>query len=234
MIGTYTYQIEFSAIELNKEQISQFMGLGLEAEEPFNSLIDQAISLLSQSEKIIGGYTIKEISDNSLKDGVITIDNTTFTTGRMISSFLKDAEFSALFICTAGDTVETWTSHYKEKGDLLFSYIIDATGSLLVEGAMDLIYKKLATHAKAAGLTLTNRYSPGYCDWKVKDQEKLFSFFPPQFCDISLSDSCLMSPVKSVSGIIGMGKNVRYLDYICETCKSNNCVYRSKKMFLKH
>ena len=140
----------------------------------------------------------------------------------------------ALFVCTAGREIEKWTRHYKNKGDLVFSYIIDATGSLLVEGAMDLIYKKLESYARSNQLIISNRYSPGYCDWNVKDQQKLFSFFPDQFCGITLSESCLMSPVKSISGVIGLGKNVKYLDYICDSCKNKTCVYRSKQMFIKH
>lgn len=234
MNNTFSYQIDFSDIKLRNEEVSRFMGLGPKADEPFNSLIDQSIELLSNNKNITGGYVLKNVSNLSAKDGIITVENESFTTGRMISSFLKNAKMVALFVCTAGSEIEKWATHYKNEGDLIFSYIIDATGSLLVEGAMDLIYKRLESYAASNQLYLTNRYSPGYCDWKVKDQEKLFSFLPNQFCGISLSESCLMSPVKSVSGIIGLGENVKYLDYICDTCKSNNCVYRNKQMFVKH
>ncbi|MGB5263413.1 MAG: vitamin B12 dependent-methionine synthase activation domain-containing protein, partial [Lutimonas sp.] len=95
-------------------------------------------------------------------------------------------------------------------------------------------YEKLKNSTSLNNLAITNRYSPGYCDWKVVDQQKLFSFFPENFCGVSLSETSLMRPIKSVSGIVGIGKNVNYLSYICDKCKNLGCVYRAKKMYVKH
>lgn len=234
MKGTYSYKIDFSEIKLEKEEISSFMGLGAIPDEPFGSMIDAAIELLSENKNIEGGFIIKPVTGFSAKDGFVEIENKKFNTGRMITSFLRNAESTALFTCTAGYEVEKWSHKYKDEGDFVMSYVIDATGSLLVEGAMDIIYGELQTMVSLNNLSLTNRYSPGYCDWLVIDQQKLFSFFPNKFCNVSLSESSLMSPVKSVSGIVGIGKDVKYLGYICDTCKNNQCVYRSKKMYVKH
>ncbi|SNR31133.1 Vitamin B12 dependent methionine synthase, activation domain [Lutibacter agarilyticus] len=234
MKGTYSYKLDFADIKLEKAEISAFMGLGEIPDEPFGSMIDIAIELLSTNKNIEGGFVIKPVSEVSIKEGTITIENETFTTGKMISSFLKNSEYAALFTCTAGFEVEKYSNQYKNEGDFVQSYVIDATGSLLVEGAMELIYEKLQQMATLNYLNLTNRYSPGYCEWKVVDQQKLFSFLPSKFCNVSLSESSLMSPVKSVSGIVGIGKNVKYLGYICDSCKSLGCVYRAKKMYVKH
>ncbi|ARV16534.1 vitamin B12 dependent-methionine synthase activation domain-containing protein [Polaribacter sp. SA4-12] len=234
MKGTYSYKIDFKDIKLRKEEISSFMGLGPEPEEPFSSMIDTAIELLSSNKNIEGGFVIHSISNISIKDGTVDMLTKQFTTGKMISSFLRNAEYSALFTCTAGYEVEKWSNKYKEEGDIVQSYVIDSTGSLLVEGAMDVVYEKLKNMVILNDLALTNRYSPGYCEWLVKDQQKLFSFFPDKFCNVSLGETSLMSPIKSVSGIIGIGKDVKYLGYICDTCKSKGCVYRAKKMYVKH
>ncbi|MFC1661862.1 vitamin B12 dependent-methionine synthase activation domain-containing protein, partial [Gemmatimonadota bacterium] len=48
-------------------------------------------------------------------------------------------------------------------------------------------------------------YSPGYCGWHITGQRKLFAFLDPGLIDIELSDSCLMSPLKSVSGVLVAG-----------------------------
>ena len=234
MKGTYSYKLAFSEIKLEKEEISNFMGLGPVPDEPFGTMIDTAIELLTDNKNIEGGFTIKPVTDFSAKDGFIEVETTKFNTGRMITSFLRKSEFAALFTCTAGYEVEKWSHKYKDEGDFVMSYVVDATGSMLVEGAMDIIYEKLKTMANLNNLSITNRYSPGYCEWKVIDQQKLFSFFPSNFCGVHLSESSLMSPVKSVSGFVGIGKNVKYLSYICDSCKSLGCVYRAKKMYVKH
>jgi hypothetical protein len=234
MTNTYSYKLDFSEIKLEKEEISSFMGLGPTPDEPFNTMIDDSIKLLSNNKNIEGGFVIKPVTDFSKKEGNITVENETFKTGRMITSFLKGAEYAAFFTCTAGYEVEKWSKKYQAEGDFVMSYVIDATGSLLVEGAMDVVYNNLKLITTSNNMLITNRYSPGYCEWKVFDQQKLFSFFPKNFCNVSLSESSLMSPVKSVSGIIGIGKSVKHLGYICDTCKSKDCVYRNKKMYVKH
>ncbi|MGB5434484.1 MAG: vitamin B12 dependent-methionine synthase activation domain-containing protein [Maribacter sp.] len=234
MTKACSYNIDFSDIKLEKEEISSFMGLGPTPDEPFNTMIDQALELLSQNKNIRGGFVIRPVTDFSIKDGSITIEDKSFKTGKMITSFLRGSEFAALFTCTAGYEVEKWSNKYKKDEDYVMSYVIDATGSLLVEGAMDIVYKKLKDYTDTHNLSLTNRYSPGYCEWKVADQQNLFSLLPKDFCNIQLSQSSLMSPIKSVSGIVGIGKSVQHRGYICDSCHSKDCVYRAKKMYVRH
>ena len=78
-----------------------------------------------------------------------------------------------------------------------------------------------------AGLKITNRYSPGYCGWDTREQHKLFSLLPENSCGIRLTESALMLPIKSVSGFIGVGANVRFNPYTCKMCDAEFCVYRS-------
>jgi cobalamin-dependent methionine synthase I len=95
-----------------------------------------------------------------------------------------------------------------------------------VEKAMDAIQRKLAAKEGRIGKKLTNRFSPGYCDWPVGDQQQLFSLLPENFCGITLLETALMLPVKSVSGIIGIGEKVKYFDYPCKFCTMQKCFRR--------
>ena len=44
---------------------------------------------------------------------------------------------------------------------------------------------------------------------------------------ITINESCLMQPIKSVSGIIGIGDEVRKRSYGCDICNSTSCAYRN-------
>jgi hypothetical protein len=77
-------------------------------------------------------------------------------------------------------------------------------------------------------MKITNRYSPGYCGWDVSDQHKLFSLLPNNFCGIKLTENALMIPIKSVSAVIGIGKNVERKDYQCSICEIEFCYKRGK------
>ena len=134
----------------------------------------------------------------------------------------------AVFVCTAGEGIEQLIARYKKEGELLKSYISDLAGTLLVEKAMDLIQQKLGDQIIPKGLFLTNRYSPGYCDWDTSEQHRLFSLLPKGFCGVTLNTSALMSPMKSISGIIGIGKKVKFHRHDCRACKSTRCIYRTE------
>ena len=87
------------------------------------------------------------------------------------------------------------------------------------------IQKELELDLRVKNLQISDRYSPGYCEWSVAEQQKLFSLLPENFCGISLSDSSLMTPIKSVSGIIGIGKDLKQKGYQCNWCNDQNCIY---------
>ncbi|MDX9810974.1 MAG: vitamin B12 dependent-methionine synthase activation domain-containing protein [Bacteroidales bacterium] len=162
-------------------------------------------------------------------DRSLLIGSVRFHIGRIIFSHLRKAEAVALFLCTAGDEIGGRIRKYMSGVDLLKGYVYDVAGSEIVEAAADLIQEKLRISMKEKGLAITNRFSPGYCGWDVSEQHKLFSLHPENFCGITLTDSALMQPVKSVSGIIGIGKGVKFNPYSCSICDSQNCIYRNKK-----
>ncbi len=111
-------------------------------------------------------------------------------------------------------------------GDPFTGYLADCMGSLVVEAAIDRIHDALERHLAARGLKVTNRYSPGYCEWHVSEQQKLFRPPAAGYCGVSLTDTSLMRPVKSVSGFIGVGPQVRRAPYTCNLCELQECLYR--------
>jgi len=99
-------------------------------------------------------------------------------------------------------------------------------GSEVVEAAADKMHEMLCEEMQEIGLKISNRYSPGYCGWDVSEQKKLFQFFPEKYCGIQLLESCLMTPIKSISGIIGIGPYIHFRGYNCGQCEMENCIYR--------
>jgi cobalamin-dependent methionine synthase I len=143
----------------------------------------------------------------------------------VVSQFRK-SEKAVLFVCTIGSGMETWAQKISSEGDPTLSYLVDTVASVTVEQATDVLHDHIGKHMMALGLKITNRYSPGYCDWLVSEQHLLFSFLPAHFCGITLTESALMIPIKSVSGIVGAGTAVKRVDYMCDTCGMKDCTYR--------
>ena len=153
-----------------------------------------------------------------------------FSIGKIIEHQLKGAEAYALFICTAGTEYEEYQKRLKEEGDMVRVFIADALGSVIAEKTADCMEKALQESIDKLGWNHTNRFSPGYCGWHVSEQQLLFPLFGGDTCGVSLTESSLMMPIKSVSGIIGLGPQVRHLDYTCGLCDFKQCYKRKQRI----
>lgn len=225
-----TFCFKLSDLKIDTSSIYRLMGFDLlDVPEPFPEMVDHELRAIESLCDIRGGYRIVDQVEINAKESAVCVSSHTFNVGKMVAGFLKKSEQIALFVCTAGKKLEIRSKRYMDQDMLLEGYIVDVLGSVIVESAMDIIHQKLISDMKKEGLGVSNRYSPGYCSWDVSEQKSLFSFFPDQYCGITLSDSCLMSPIKSVSGIIGVGQDVNYKQYMCSKCNSVNCIYRNKK-----
>jgi hypothetical protein len=73
-------------------------------------------------------------------------------------------------------------------------------------------------------------YSPGYCGWHVSGQRALFAALEPEEIGVTLNSSCLMEPLKSVSGVLVAGPSEIHRfapDYpFCADCRGKPCRVR--------
>ncbi len=163
-----------------------------------------------------------------------------FHPGKIITNQLKGSEALCWFVATAGQEFEAFQHRLTQEDDMVRVYLANEIGSIIAEKTADRMEDLLQEQLTPKGLYRTNRYSPGYCGWKVSEQPILFELFrpkvsaqnsnvPPTPCDIHLTDSCLMIPIKSVSGVIGIGHNVRRRDYTCNLCGLSASCKRGKK-----
>ncbi|MCK4750850.1 MAG: methionine synthase, partial [Bacteroidales bacterium] len=169
-------------------------------------------------------------ASSSASGDEIAIEGMRFGTGSIIRNMLRGAEEYAFFIATAGPGPEELSASLINDGQYLEGYIVDLIGSALVELVADQIQDHIKEMADSRGMNITNRYSPGHCSWDVNEQKKLFDQFPKGFCGIALSDTSLMSPIKSVSGVIGLGSSVSFREYTCEICSMKDCIFRQPKI----
>jgi hypothetical protein len=199
-----------------------------EAPEPVTELIREASEELIHSGEARAEYIIFDSVRCDRIKRTVEIEGIEFDVKPIIFSQVKEAAAAALFICTAGQEVGGRSRRSMSGGDLLRGYVYDVIGSEVAENAAERMQDSLRAAAAATGMNITNRFSPGYCGWDVAEQHKLFSFFPDNWCGITLTDSALMNPVKSVSGIIGLGTRVRQREYPCRQCREVNCIYRRR------
>ena len=198
--------------------------------EHFSEIIEDIILQIPDKCEIRAGFRLIDIGKSGIQQNGIYIKNILFNTDKIVAGMLKKSERVAVFTVTIGKGMELWNAELQRNNEILMSYLVDTAASATVENVTDYLHDQIGIQMKEHGMNITNRYSPGYCNWPVSDQHKLFSLLPFEFCGISLTDSSLMMPVKSISGVIGIGKTVKFMDYTCNTCGVKDCTYKAYLM----
>ena len=151
-------------------------------------------------------------------------------TGAVITPYLLDADRYVLFIATAGQEFEQFQHEVKSSGDILQEFLLDSLGSAIAEAVVREVCSKVENYVLPLGYGVSHPYSPGYCGWHVTQQKFLFSLLPEQPCGVRLSESSLMSPIKSVSGVIAVGERIVKRKYGCELCGKADCYKNRNKL----
>jgi len=222
----FQLEIELDQIEINKDEVIRLLGYENNDRDEMvnrtlNKLVDAAYHLISPK----ACFVVLERQNYDVK-GELKINQTIFNIGNIINSQIMNSENIALFICTAGNGIEKCAKELMKNNEMLDSYIMDLIGSEVAETIADSVHLAIKEEAERYGLKITNRFSPGYCNWNVIEQFKLFSFFIENNCNIKLTQSALMDPIKSVSGMVGIGKEVAFKKYKCSACDDEKCIYR--------
>lgn len=86
--------------------------------------------------------------------------------------------------------------------------ILQAAGAAAVESLCDKLNDDLRKAAEAGGYKAHPRYSPGYGDYALENQKGIFDVLQPsRYIGLSLMDTLIMAPEKSVTAVIGLEKN---------------------------
>jgi hypothetical protein len=222
-----TFIFEFRDLNLKASQIEAVLGYQEgEDRQLVTGLIEEILEESQEISNIKAEYkvfnNIQFINDTRS----VEINQISFGIKKIVFGQLKKADSAAIFLCTAGAEIGIRSRKAMQERDFLKGYIYDVVGSEIVEATADLMQADLEKAMIGQGVKITNRYSPGYCGWDVAEQHKLFQLIPANWCGISLTPSALMDPVKSISGIIGIGTDVKSNPYTCRLCDMKDCVYR--------
>ncbi|HYR41037.1 MAG TPA: vitamin B12 dependent-methionine synthase activation domain-containing protein [Methylomirabilota bacterium] len=131
-------------------------------------------------------------------------------------------------ICTIGAAIEDRVRSLWDERELPLAMMLDSVGSAAVESLAEYVNDLLCQAALPSSLKVTNRISPGYAGWDTAEQVALFHLCPGEPIGVTLNDSCVMTPGKSISILVGIGPEARVDHYFtqCRRCWMRECAYR--------
>jgi hypothetical protein len=156
-----------------------------------------------------------------------------------VAHIFPQAEHLAVFAVTLGEGIARALQACFADGDFALAYTLDAAASVAADGAAALAERRYEEMLRGRGWTTVDgaalRYSPGYCGWDVTGQRRLFAYLRPERIGLTLTDSCLMQPLKSVSGVFLAGPKAMHRfrpDYdFCDRCEDRTCRTRLRELY---
>jgi hypothetical protein len=199
----------------------------LKPDERTVKLAKEVISIYRQIAKPVG--ILMKISKNdfesvSIGEGRNEIDSP-------INPIYLSSDSLALFAVTVGEEVCSEISERFNKNDFALGSMLDSAASegteMTAQTIEDIYLRHLIETGKSNSDSGILRFSPGYCGWHISAQRKLFQALHPEDIRITLNDSFLMQPLKSISGVIIFGRK-KIFDFddnfsFCIDCKTHTC-----------
>lgn len=109
---------------------------------------------------------------------------------------------------------------------------MQAIGAERIESLCECFATAMREQKREEGLLTRPRFSPGYGDFSIDAQKDIFAVLDCQRkLGLTLNESLLMSPTKSVTAIIGLTRNTgeSFLGDGCAVCQTKECIYRRKQ-----
>lgn len=191
----------------------------------------EAFLLLAEPVGVIEDVSLEDFSQILRGEGLNEPDP-------LIHTVYPHSSALVLFAATVGskvcELIPEWMQSDKEVQALFLDFIASRAAENCCDAICEQILSTYKTESVVPPHTAILAYSPGYCGWHISGQKQLFTHLKPESIGISLSEDYLMSPMKSVSGVLVLGKKEIFLDDMvypyCRACGHPTCKERRKTM----
>ena len=219
-------------INIEKSGVLRYLGYKNPESEKIYPMVEEQVDMaIREAYKMAEpqiNYGVFKVTVKT-KDKKILLENGHCFSGSYIFNKLKEAEEAVIAILTIGSKIEEKSGVCFSQGDYLQGMIYDAIGSVALKDLKKSFFKKLCEKARIAEKGITCGLSPGDGDWSIQDQTVIFKLVYGEPIGVSLKDSMMMTPVKSISVVYGMGKGLAIPDeeHDCTNCNLINCQFRA-------
>lgn len=170
------------------------------AQSDFDALIDACIK---EAEPVLSYRVCYAILTATYREDQLCLGNIAAPYQTIIKA-IKDADEVLLFAATVGAPFDRLIHRYTQL-EPSKALIMQAIGAERAESLCDAFCDKTADELHASGKRLLPRVSPGYGDIPLAMQRDIFAVLDcPRKIGLTLDESLLMSPSKSVTAIAGI------------------------------
>ena len=197
--------------------------------KPREAILTLTQEMLTEARQLVAPavvyevYPVEEVSQQRL----VLRNGRSFQAGRILDQLASASEIAVL-IGTVGQRLEKQASRYFDQGHPAKGVVLDSIGSAAVEELLESACHVIEELAAAKEMQTSSPFSPGYLDWPLDQQVVIFDLLPADAIGVTLTESLLMIPRKSLSAVVALGNGSKVESRsTCEICSIGaTCRYR--------
>ena len=211
--------------KIREQEVLRYLGYrGMKEDEAVRKMIAEVSEKLLETCRPRWTGTILPLS---FSEGFPVI-NGDLIRSESLAKNLRNCTEVILFAATLGRECDRLIQR-SEAVSMVRAAVAQAAGAAYIEAYVNEVNAKLREDAKERGLYARPRFSPGYGDLPLEMQKQFSSLLDmPKTIGVTLTDSLLMVPSKSVTACVGLSpENTACHPGGCEECrKRESCIYR--------
>ena len=202
-------------------ELFRYSGLG--KSEPSYEFLSEVDEIIKDAEGKLTFRICYRSVNIDYSDNCIMLENLRSDSG-LLKRRLKNSSKAIVFAATVGMWIDRKIIRYGSVSPLK-SLIYEALGNERIEALCD----EFENDMRKKYQYTTDRFSPGYGDFDIGYQRDIFRMLDCQRkIGLTLNESLMMSPSKSVTAIMGIGRcgDDGEKTGKCEGCSLLDCTYR--------
>lgn len=210
--------------EINKAEAARYMGVRGVPDNSIQELLDRYEPVVR--EKLKGAYVWRETEVTFAAEGVLLGGVSIPLVGNSIRGHLKDCSRAVIMAATVSAEADKLIRQTSVT-DMTGALAVDCLCSAAIEQVCSRAEEEIFAEIQASFRTW--RFSPGYGDLPIGVQkELLLSLNAQRRIGLTVTDSCLLLPTKSVTAIIGISdEEVTGRKNGCDACTmGERCQFR--------
>lgn len=210
----------FAPKEFDIGEIMRYAGI-LKPSSDTEKLISECIESIKDKLSYKVCYSVYPVT---ICDGFTDLTFTK-TSSENLKKLLSTSDKIVVFAATIGIEADRIIAKHLSVSPLK-ALLMQAIATERIESLCDAFCKELALEYGH----ITPRFSPGYGDFSIEHQRDIFRVLDcPRKIGLSLNQSLMMSPSKSVTAIVGISNTPIPDKKDCRDCDKKDCEYRRTK-----
>ena len=212
-------------MDIRTKEVIRYLGYGKHTvDEKILRAIEESFEELV---RVAETKSVSQIYDLDLKnENLLVIENVEISSANLQTN-LKGCKQVVLFAATLGIEVDRLIRK-TQIVDMAKAVVIQACAATLLEEYCDELQMEIAELMKEQRKFIRPRFSPGYGDFSISHQKDILSLLnTPKTIGLSMTDSYMLTPTKSVTAVIGISDMAANCSSnTCESCNKTDCKYK--------